>query len=129
VTGDDQTPGVTRPPLGLRPRFIVAEHRVAEIDAAIQRYEDAGWEVPAVWTAERAELLSWLSRNTSHGDGPSGQTRDAEVFDEALAAVTAGVRRAKDVHADRGHRDVVSALVGLELAIPRTENPYRRPGS
>lgn len=53
----------------------------------------------------------------------------AEAWDEALAAVTRGVRGAKDAHAAKGHRDTVSALVGLELAIPRTENPYRAPAS
>lgn len=52
----------------------------------------------------------------------------AEAWDEALAAVVRGVIGAKNAHAERGHRDIVSALVGLEGAIPRTENPYRADG-
>jgi len=55
-----------KPPLGLRPRFIVAEHRVAEIDAAIQRYIEAEQAIPQPWTEEREELLTWLNRNTQH---------------------------------------------------------------
>ena len=52
----------------------------------------------------------------------------AEAWDEALAAVGRGVIGAQNAHAERGHRDIVSALVGLEGAIPRTENPYRADG-
>jgi hypothetical protein len=56
----------TMPPLGLRPRFIVTEHRVAEIDEAIERYKEASKEVPEVWLEERRELVTWLNRNTQH---------------------------------------------------------------
>lgn len=57
------------------------------------------------------------------------EQRGAErAWDECLATVTSGVASAKNAHAERGHRQIVSALVGLEQAIPRTENPYRGGG-
>lgn len=52
----------------------------------------------------------------------------ADVWDEALASVARGVEAARKAHADHGHRAVVSSLIGLERAIPRTENPYREAG-
>jgi hypothetical protein len=51
-----------KPPLGLRPWFIVAEQRIDEIDAAIARYEVAGWTVPQEWRDERSVIVSSLSR-------------------------------------------------------------------
>lgn len=66
---------VVKPPLGLRPRFIVAEHRVREIDEAIQRFAEAGWAVPQAWTDERVELVEWLGQNTRHPIFPSGKGR------------------------------------------------------
>ena len=50
------------PPIGLRPRWLVAEIRLREIDAAICRYEDADTAPPADWLEERDELLGYLSR-------------------------------------------------------------------
>ena len=52
----------------------------------------------------------------------------AEAFDQALSQVTEGVKRAKVLHAECGetHRQAVSVLVSLEIAIPKTENPYRK---
>lgn len=46
----------TRPPLGLRPRFVHEEERMAEIYAAVVRYMDAGICVPTEWIAEYNEL-------------------------------------------------------------------------
>lgn len=55
---EQSTEKAQKPPLGLRPRFIVAEHRVREIDEAIQRYAEAGWDIPAAWVEERADLFT-----------------------------------------------------------------------
>lgn len=40
------------PPLGLRPEFIVLEHRQKEIQEAVTRYMEAGLAIPSAWTAE-----------------------------------------------------------------------------
>lgn len=51
-----------KPPLGLRPRFIVAEHRLDEINAAIARYVAASVPVPQDWVDEYNELVAYLRR-------------------------------------------------------------------
>lgn len=43
---------VEKPPLGLRPEFIVLEHRQKEIQEAVMRYLEVGKEIPKEWTAE-----------------------------------------------------------------------------
>lgn len=52
-----------KPPLGLRPRFIVAELRAQEIVVAMERYHDAKKEIPQEWHEELAELNKWLSEH------------------------------------------------------------------
>lgn len=57
-------PETKRPPLGLRPKWIVAEHRKAEIDEAMMRYKNAGKEIPMEWHDEFNEIVAYLnSRN------------------------------------------------------------------
>jgi hypothetical protein len=51
------------PPLGLRPRFIVAELRAQEIVEAMGRYFEAKKAIPQDWHDELAELNEWLSNN------------------------------------------------------------------
>jgi hypothetical protein len=46
----------TRPPLGLVPRFVCDAHRMAEIQAAVNRFMDVGRPVPIEWIAEYNEL-------------------------------------------------------------------------
>ena len=41
-----------KPPLGLRPEFVILELRQKEIKEAVIRYMEAGKEVPKEWTAE-----------------------------------------------------------------------------
>ena len=43
---------VTKPPLGLRPEFVVLEHRQKEIQEAVTRYMEAGVDIPKEWTTE-----------------------------------------------------------------------------
>jgi hypothetical protein len=47
---------MTRPPMGLRPRFIVVGERIEEIKQAIARYKEAGLDVPEHWTQELDDL-------------------------------------------------------------------------
>jgi len=42
----------TKPPLGLRPEFILLEHRQKEIQEAVTRYMEAGKKIPSAWVAE-----------------------------------------------------------------------------
>ena len=46
-----------KPPLGLRPRFIVVEHRTLEILEAMIRYVQVGYQVPIEWREELNDLL------------------------------------------------------------------------
>lgn len=50
------------PPLGLRPRLIVAEQRFAEIDDAIKRYLSAYMPIPVEWIEERNGIIEYLRR-------------------------------------------------------------------
>ena len=45
-----------KPPVGLRPWFIMAEHRLAEVQAALYRYSKAGKHAPEYWYREQTEL-------------------------------------------------------------------------
>lgn len=45
-----------KPPLGLTPRVIHDEHRLAQIHAAIARYDQANKEIPQEWLEEKNEL-------------------------------------------------------------------------
>lgn len=49
------------PPVGLRPRFIVAELRAREIVAAMERYAEAKKPIPEEWREELNELNEWLA--------------------------------------------------------------------
>ncbi|MEG0380552.1 MAG: hypothetical protein RR603_02500 [Kurthia sp.] len=63
--------GQQKPPLGLKPRNLFLEERAYEITEAIQRYFEAGQEVPVNWIEEynviRCELngsgFKWLEKN------------------------------------------------------------------
>jgi|GEM_PF-1552961 len=48
----------TKPPLGVKPRWLADEERAADLAAAIGRYVDAGIPVPAEWTRELQELIA-----------------------------------------------------------------------
>lgn len=48
----------TKPPLGLTPRCIQFEIRIADIRSAISRYEEAQFPVPIEWRDELNQLLA-----------------------------------------------------------------------
>ena len=47
-----------KPPLGLKPRSIVADHRVMDICSAIARYGQADMKIPECWTDELLDILA-----------------------------------------------------------------------
>ncbi len=47
-----------KPPLGLRPKFIVTESRIQEIKEAIERYIAVNYAIPAEWIEEYNELVT-----------------------------------------------------------------------
>jgi len=51
-----------KPPLGLKPRYIAVEHRLAEINEAVVRYIDANYKIPSEWLEEREELIEYLAK-------------------------------------------------------------------
>lgn len=52
----DNTTIPDRPPIGLRPEWIVQEHRVKEIKQAISHYHVQNFPIPDEWTRELEEL-------------------------------------------------------------------------
>lgn len=59
----EDTPESSVPPIGLRPRHIVARERLMEILAAMQRYAEAGKSIPDEWDNEYDELREWLNEH------------------------------------------------------------------
>jgi len=45
-----------KPPIGLRPKHIVAQHRALEILAACKRYAQAAKQIPQEWLDELTEV-------------------------------------------------------------------------
>jgi hypothetical protein len=50
------------PPTGIIPSSIFYEKRLADLDAALKRYTDAGMQLPDIWLSERRLLLKILPR-------------------------------------------------------------------
>lgn len=64
-----RTTELKRPPLGLTPKYICDETRIAEILAAIERYNEAGKAVPGEWNLELSALLNARPMTLSSGTG------------------------------------------------------------
>ncbi len=47
-----------KPPIGLVPKFIRQEQRLKEVKEAINRYFEAGLEIPTEWIEEYNELIT-----------------------------------------------------------------------
>lgn len=47
-------------PLGIKPRFLVAEERLFDIDEAIERFLHSRTAIPVEWIEERNELIAYL---------------------------------------------------------------------
>lgn len=52
------TAQAVKPPIGIMPRYIWIAQRVEDLKAAIQRYTNAGQEVPAAWQHELDALMT-----------------------------------------------------------------------
>ncbi len=48
------------PPLGIKPRWLVYEHRLSEILYAIKRYNDRNISIPDEWLQERDFIIDFL---------------------------------------------------------------------
>lgn len=58
----DLGPDTERPPMGIVPRYIMEENRLAEIGAAMERYAKARMAIPATWVNEYNELVEKAGR-------------------------------------------------------------------
>lgn len=47
-----------KPPIGLKPRFIVEEERLKEVRSAIRRYSKKWLRIPNDWIYEYNELIT-----------------------------------------------------------------------
>jgi len=56
----------SKPPLGIIPKRLHMEQRVADLEAAMLRHNDAGIEVPGKWRQERYEI-NWLLNKMGQG--------------------------------------------------------------
>lgn len=45
-----------KPPLGIKPEWMMKMERIEEIEEAIERYKKANWQIPQIWTHELDEL-------------------------------------------------------------------------
>lgn len=52
-------PDPTKPPLGIKPRWLCLEQREGEIRAAIDRYNIAYLPIPPEWISELNELVNY----------------------------------------------------------------------
>ncbi len=53
---------VKKPPVGLRPKWIMQEKRLIEIQEAMRRYIEANMIIPAEWTEEYNELVVEINK-------------------------------------------------------------------
>lgn len=47
-----------KPPLGIKPRYVVDDERKQDIINAMQRCIDASWQIPGEWIEEYNEIVS-----------------------------------------------------------------------
>jgi len=48
---------IVKPPIGLRPKWIIDKERLNEVRSAIVRYYDAGLKIPIEWLKEYNQLI------------------------------------------------------------------------
>ena len=68
------------PPLGLKPRWLAEEQRLAEVELAILRYREAGKSVPTEWMEEHSFLFH---RKMIH-DQQNPKQADEDILDENM---------------------------------------------
>lgn len=52
---------MNRPPIGVKPRYLVMEERFQELKQAIQQYSERGHIIPLEWVDEYNELIKSIS--------------------------------------------------------------------
>ena len=57
--------GSSKPPPGIKPRYLWLEERATEVKKAILRYAEAGLAVPFEWVVEWNNLQKELGRSES----------------------------------------------------------------
>ena len=67
-----------KPPIGLTPKFIRDEERLAEVKSAIHRYYDEGLTIPVEWIEEYNALIDSVNKE-SNFTSPKLSNRDAIV--------------------------------------------------
>jgi len=98
------TAPLLKPPLGLRPRFVVLEERIKEINKAIERYRQAQKTIPAEWYNEKSlindelDLLSfnrWWDLEGSGMAPEKGEDQEAHVHRISRIAWSNGFFKAR----------------------------------
>ncbi len=51
------TSETVKPPLGIKPRWLIDEDRLLDIDSGIVRSLVAGWAIATKWIEERNEII------------------------------------------------------------------------
>lgn len=88
-----QKPEVEQPPLGCIPRWVVAEHRIKELDNAIRTYINSGKPAPIHWIEEQIYLTKnlgkWKEEETIYFKEKSlrGTGRTTKLCDEYVGRV------------------------------------------
>lgn len=101
-----------RPMLGLKPRRVAEDERLAEVLDAMARYVRAGKAVPGEWREELEELLAWrdsrFSKQAKSDDIAAALARDRQAADVTEHLGAEAVRRAlgegaaEETRRDRG---------------------------
>jgi len=77
-----------KPPPGLKPRWLADEHRLADLDAALGRYTEAGMIPPSEWLKERRDLVRSLLQHRPT-DAAMAQPEPVAPTDEELLRIAA----------------------------------------
>jgi len=81
-----------KPPLGLKPRWLADKHRLADVDAALGRYTEAGMIPPSEWLKERRDLVRSLLQHRPT-DAAMAQPEPAAPSDEELLRTYGAAKR------------------------------------
>ena len=65
---------IKKPPLGIMPRFLHVEHRLVDIEMAMQRCITARHPIPLEWVVEYNDLLSSSKESYARSDEKSRDT-------------------------------------------------------
>jgi hypothetical protein len=124
------------------PRWLADEHRLADVDAALGRYKEAGMIPPSEWLEERRDLVRSLLQHRPTDAAmaqpepaelpqgyidPEHRGRDRQMLETFYLACRAEGGTADEIHL-RGLKAVLAeARYGTTLTpIPVSERPWER---